>query len=50
MTFQMFPSPGTKLFLFTDDILLFKSTKSDSDFCNLQKDIDAISNWTVAIF
>ena len=39
-------SPGTKLFLFADDILLFKPIKSD--FCDLQKDIDAISNWTVA--
>ena len=41
-------SPGTKLFLFADDILLFKPIKSDSDFCDFQKDIDAISNWTVA--
>ena len=41
-------TPGTKLFLFADDILLFKPIKSDSDFCDFQKDIDAISNWTVA--
>ena len=41
-------SPGAKLFLFADDILLFKPFKSDSGFCDFQKDIDAISNWTVA--
>ena len=41
-------SPGTKRLLFADDILLFKPIKSDSDFCDFQKDIDAISNWTVA--
>ena len=28
--------------------MLFKPIKSDSDFCDFQKDIDAISNWTVA--
>ena len=41
-------SPGTKLFLFADDILLVKPIESDSEFCNFQKEIDAISNWTVA--
>ena len=41
-------SPGIKLFLFADDILLFKPIKSDADFCDFQKDIDTISNWTVA--
>ena len=41
-------TPGTKLFLFAEDILLFKPIKSDSDFCDFQKDIDTISNWTVA--
>ena len=41
-------SPGAKLFLFADDILLFKPFKSESGFCDFQKDIDAISNWTVA--
>ena len=37
-------SSRTKLFVFADDILLKKPIKSDSDFCNFQKDIDAISN------
>ena len=41
MTFQMFTQN-----LFADDILLFKPIKSDFDFCDLQKDIDAINNWT----
>ena len=39
-------SPVTRN-LFADDILLFKPIKSDFDFCNLQKDVDAINNWTV---
>jgi len=37
----------TELFLFADDVLLFKPIKSNDDFYDFQKDIDAINSWTV---
>ena len=38
-------SGSAKLQLYADDILLYKPLKDDRDVCELQSDIDSISNW-----
>ena len=37
-------SPGTKLAIYADDILLYKPISSPEDYCHLQQDIHDISN------
>ena len=43
-------SPESKLVLYADDILLYRTISSRSDFNLLQNDIDAISNWASSNF
>ena len=39
-------SPGTKLTLYVDDLLVYKHIYSYDDYTELQKDINLINNWT----
>ena len=41
---------GTKLVLYADDILLYRSISSSNDFALLQRDINAISTWASSNF
>ncbi len=38
-------SPGSKTSLYADDMLLFKIIKSNTDYIDLQRDIDGLNNW-----
>ena len=40
-------SSGSKLYLFADDILLYKPVTNADDFSKLQDDINAIKQWIV---
>ena len=40
-------SEGTKLSLYADDMLLYKTISSDTDYVELQQDIDAIHQWSI---
>ena len=39
-------SVGSKLVIYADDILLYRPISSIEDYCALQADIDALSDWT----
>jgi len=39
------PSPGSKISLYADDMLLFKTITSTDDYVELQKDVDTLNNW-----
>lgn len=41
-------SPNSKISLYADDMLLFKTIKSNADYADLQKDIDNLTNWVTA--
>ena len=38
-------SPGTKISLFADDSLLYRTIADDSDTLQLQKDLDTLQQW-----
>jgi len=38
-------SPGSKISLYADDMLLFKTIISTGDYVELQKDVDTLNNW-----
>ena len=42
-------SEGTKLSLYADDMLLYKTISSDTDYVELQQDIDTIHQWSIII-
>jgi len=37
---------GSKLVLYADDILLYRTIKSKEDYMTLQKDVDALNSWS----
>jgi len=39
-------SPGTKLVIYADDVLLYKPIRSAVDHVLLQKDVDAVGQWS----
>ena len=41
-------SEGSKLSLYADDMLLYKTISSDADYISLQQDIDLIHGWSTA--
>ena len=48
MTYRRFPCPlESKLYMFADDMLLYKPVASADDFTKLQDDINAINQWIV---
>jgi len=38
-------SPGSKISLYADDMLLFKTITSTGNYVELQEDIDTLNNW-----
>ena len=38
-------SPGTRIVLYADDILMYRTISSNSDYVNLQTDANAIQDW-----
>ena len=48
LTIEM--SGGSVLNLFADDMLLFKSMRSNEDLCKLQSDINLVSEWVNSNF
>ena len=40
-------SPGTKLLLYADDIVMYRPVNSQSDVSSLQNDVNSIHRWTV---
>ncbi len=41
-------SCGSVLYLYADDMLLYKAINSDSDFQGLQSDVNRIQEWVTA--
>ena len=41
-------SPGSKISLYTDDMMLFKIINSNADYIDLQNDIDGLNYWVTA--
>jgi len=39
-------SPGTKLVIYADDVLLYKPIRSAVEYALLQKDVDAVGRWS----
>ena len=43
-------SPGSKMVLYADDVLLYRSIYLINDYYSLQDDINKIFNWSTTIF
>ena len=41
-------SPGSKISLYADDMMLFKIINSNADYIDLQNDIDGLNYWVTA--
>ena len=41
-------SPGAKISLYADDMMLFKIINSNADYIHLQNDIDGLNYWVTA--